>query len=166
MAKPVSSSTVMKTKPLAVLGRWRTITRPAMRTRRPFGMWASSAARMTPRRSRAGRANDTGCGPVEIPPAWKSASLSSAAVISGSGAAASFAAAPAKSAPDLPIASTCHSACRRVPPSADSAPISASVASSRSFAWARAAKSGSDANAAAARAASIRLPVSSRRPDT
>ena len=53
---PVSSSMLRKTKPLAVPGRWRTMTAPAMRTRRPLGMCARSMARVTPQRVHLGAA--------------------------------------------------------------------------------------------------------------
>ena len=36
LAMPVSSSSVRKTKPFAVPGRWRVMTMPATRTRRPW----------------------------------------------------------------------------------------------------------------------------------
>ena len=45
---PVSSSMLRKTKPLAVPGRWRTITLPAMRTMRPSGIRARCIAGTTP----------------------------------------------------------------------------------------------------------------------
>src|SRR5260370_11198611 len=52
---PVSSSRVRKRSPLAVPGRWRTMTDPALRTPSPLRQWPRSAAATTPRRLSRGR---------------------------------------------------------------------------------------------------------------
>jgi hypothetical protein len=48
LATPVSSSRLTKTNPLAVPGRWRTMTHPPMRSRLPLGRSRSSLARRMP----------------------------------------------------------------------------------------------------------------------
>ena len=141
LAKPVSSSSVMKTKPLAVPGRWRTMTMPPTRARRPSGDARQVAGA---RRRRGGRARRAparwGAGRSETPVPRKSAVSSSPSVISGSGARRPsglwLASTRRNSEPERPSASTCHSACRRVPrfARAASAPISASVTSSAGLA--------------------------------
>ncbi|MCU0256525.1 MAG: carbohydrate binding family 9 domain-containing protein [Vicinamibacterales bacterium] len=67
LAMPVSSSSVRKQKPLAVPGRWRVITAPATRTRRPCRAPGRSAARRTPRSARSRRFSAMGCGPMVRP---------------------------------------------------------------------------------------------------
>jgi len=52
---PVSSSRVKKVNPLAVPGCWRTITWPAVRTKRPSLTLRNSFAESTPLRRRPSR---------------------------------------------------------------------------------------------------------------
>ena len=85
LAKPVSSSSVMKKKPLAVPGRWRTITVPAASMRVPSGTSARSTARRMPRARKSGRSSDTGCGPMLMLLPAKSAAMRSFIDISPSG---------------------------------------------------------------------------------
>jgi hypothetical protein len=65
-AIPVSSSSVRKTKPFAVPGRWRTMTAPAARTRAPSGSSRSRAAVSTDLAARRGRTCSIRWGPVVI----------------------------------------------------------------------------------------------------
>jgi len=58
----VSSSRLTKTKPLAVPGRWRQMTEPAMVTWVPDSTWAKSTARCTP--VRRGRRRAMGWAPT------------------------------------------------------------------------------------------------------
>jgi len=62
---PVSSSSVRKTNPLAVPGRCRQITFPAMR--RMIPCWALGRSHARQVSGRLGRASDIGCGPVVRP---------------------------------------------------------------------------------------------------
>ena len=64
---PVSSSSVRNTNPFAVPGRWRVMTMPATRTRRPFRALGRSEARSTPRSDRSPRRSAIGCGPMVRP---------------------------------------------------------------------------------------------------
>ena len=129
LAKPVSSSRVMKTNPLAVPGRWRTITTPATRARLPCGTRAElGGARDAParrsvgaREARPGAARSMMPVPREVGGhllALASSRAAATALVGGGDAAAN-------SAPERPSASTCHSASRRVAAAAPrSAPIS------------------------------------------
>ena len=134
---PVSSSSVRKTKPLAVPGRCRVMTHPAMRTRWP-GRWRGrSMARSTPRRASDARWNVIGCAPIVSPVPAKSAAMRSTLLIAGNGLPpSSFVIRPSsfvisKSSPSGRTAlSICQSAARRSYPNEASAPISASTASS------------------------------------
>ncbi len=171
LAKPVSSSTVMKTNPLAVPGRWRTITTPATRARRPCGTAPRSAARVTPWRSRAARAKATGCGPiVRLVPAKSAVSSSSADHLGqrrlvDSRRIGSF---RENSGPERPSASTCQSASRRVAAQrGERADLGQARAAPASFGVdARRRSRPATRTAPRARASSIRRPISSRRPAT
>ena len=61
---PVSSSSVRKTNPFAVPGRCRTMTAPAVATRRPFAIRVISFAVTTPSARSFSRKCARRCGPV------------------------------------------------------------------------------------------------------
>src|SRR6184192_2898593 len=65
-AMPVSSSRVRNTKPFAVPGRWRVMTMPATRTRRPCRATRRSIARDTPRAASSSRLSAIGCRPMAL----------------------------------------------------------------------------------------------------
>jgi hypothetical protein len=68
LIRPVSSSSVRKTNPFAVPGRWRQITSPAVATRSPSRPCRSrSIALRTPFGWSTGRTCTIGCPASEIP---------------------------------------------------------------------------------------------------